>query len=100
MKKIIVAMFLLKESFNNMKAKFTDDQLNPGTKFIGNVNGVICEVVKIENPVTSYKLDWKGDCEPKTRNPVVVVTLKDCKTGHTFQYGLEALKRCNITILE
>lgn len=100
MKKIIAAMFLLKESFNNMKAKFTDDQLKPGAKFIGNVNGAICEVVKIENPVTSYELDWKGDLKPKTRNTVVVVTLKDCKTGRTFQYGLEALKRCNITILE
>lgn len=91
-------MFLLKESFNNMRAKFTDDQLKPGTKFIGNVNGAICEVVKIESPVTSYKFDWKGDLEPKTRNTVAVVTLKDCKTGHTFQYGLEALKRCDITI--
>lgn len=98
MKEIIAEMFLLKESFNNMKAKFTDDQLKPGAKFIGNVNGAICEVVKIENPVTSYELDWKGDLKPKTRNTVVVVTLKDFKTGHTFQYGLEALKRCDITI--
>ena len=83
-----------------MKAKFTDDQLKPGTKFIGNVNGAICEVVKIENPVTSYKLDWKGNIEPTKRNTVVVATLKDCKTGHTFQYGLEALKLCNIQILK
>ena len=81
-----------------MKAKFTDDQLKLGTRFKGNVNGEICEVIKIENPVTSYKLDWKGDIEPTKRNTVVVVTLKDCKTGHTFQYGLEALKRCYITI--
>lgn len=81
-----------------MKARFTDDQLKPGTRFIGNVNGAICEIIKIENPVTSYKLDWKGDIEPTKRNTVVVVTLKDCKTGHTFQYGLEALKRCYITI--
>lgn len=81
-----------------MKAKFTDDQLKLGTRFKGNVNGAICEVIKIENPVTSYKLDWKGDIEPTKINTVVVVTLKDCKTGHTFQYGLEALKRCYITI--
>lgn len=81
-----------------MKAKFTDDQLKLGTRFKGNVNGAICEVIKIENPVTSYKLDWKGDIEPNKRNTVIVVTLKDCKTGHTFQYGLEALKRCYITI--
>lgn len=83
-----------------MKARFTDDQLKPGMKFRGNANGAICEIIKIESPVTSYKLDWKGDIEPKTKNAVEVVTLKDCKTGHTFQYGLEALKRCNITILE
>ena len=83
-----------------MKAKFTDDQLKLGTRFKGNANGAICEVIKIENPVTSCKLDWKGDIEPTKRNTVVVVTLKDCKTGHTFQYGLEALKRCDITILE
>lgn len=68
------------------KAIFADDQLKPGTRFKGNVNGAICEVMKIESPITSCK--------------GVVVTLKDCKTGRTFQYGLEALKRCNITILE
>ena len=83
-----------------MKAIFTDNQLKPGTRFKGNVNGAICEVIKIENPAISYKLDWKGDLEPTKRNTAVVATLKDCKTGHTFQYGLEALKRCNITILE
>ena len=83
-----------------IKAIFTDDQLKPGTKFKGNVNGAICEVIKIESPVTPYKPDWKGGLEPTKRNTVVVVTLKDCKTGHTFQYGLEALKRCDITILE
>ena len=83
-----------------MKARFTDDQLNPGTIFIGNVNGAICEIVKIENHVTSYQVDWKGDAIPSTKNHVSVVTIKDCKTGRTFQYGLEALKRCNITILE
>lgn len=83
-----------------MKARFTDDQLKTGTIFQGNVNGAICEIIKIENPVTSYKVDWKGDIEPKSKNAVVVATIKDCKTGRTFQYGLEALKRCNITILE
>lgn len=81
-----------------MKSRFTDDQLKIGTIFRGNVNGAICEVIKIENPVTSYKLDWKGDIEPTKRNTVVVVTLKDCRIGRTFQYGLEALKRCDITI--
>ena len=83
-----------------MKARFTDDQLKPGAIFIGNVNGAIFEIVKIENPVTSYRVDWKGDAIPSTKNHVSVATIKDCKTGRTFQYGLEALKRCNITILE
>ena len=83
-----------------MKAKFTDDQLKSGTVFKGNVNGAICEIMKIENPVTSYQVDWKGDVIPSTKSQVSVATIKDCKTGHTFQYGLEALKRCDITILE
>ena len=70
-----------------MKAAiFTDDQLKPGTRFKGNVNGAICEVVKIENAVKPTKS--------------AIVILKDCKTGCTFQYGLEALKRCDITILK
>ena len=83
-----------------MKAIFTDDQLRAGTRFKGNVNGAICEVIKIESPVTPYKPDWKGGLKPTKRNTVAVATLKDCKTGRTFQYGLEALKRCDITILE
>ena len=83
-----------------MKAKFTDDQLKSGTVFKGNVNGAICEIMKIENPVTSYQVDWKGDVIPSTKSQFSVATIKDCKTGHTFQYGLEALKRCDITILE
>ena len=83
-----------------MKAIFTDDQLKAGTRFKGNVNGAICEVIKIESPVTPYKPDRKGALEPTKINTVAVATLKDCKTGHTFQYGLEALKRCDITILE
>lgn len=82
-----------------MESRFTDDQLKPGAIFRGNVNGAICEILKIESPVTSYKLDWKGDLKPK-KNAGIVVTLKDCKTGRTFQYGLEALKHCDITILE
>ena len=83
-----------------MKVIFTDDQLKPGTRFKGNVNGAICEVIKIESPVTSCKPDRKGGLEPTKKDTVVVATLKDCKTGHTFQYGLEALKRCNIQILK
>ena len=56
------------------------DNIKVGMKINGNINGVIMEVVKIENNTLSL--------------------LKDCKTGKISQYGLEALKRCNITILE
>lgn len=62
-----------------MKALFTNEQLQTGTKIKGNINGVIMEVVKIENNT--------------------LVLLKDCKTGKISQYQLEALKRCDITIL-
>ena len=55
------------------------DNIKVGTKIKGNVNGVIMEVVKIENNILAL--------------------LKDCKTGKISQYGLEALKRCNVTIL-
>ena len=56
------------------------DNIKVGMKIKGNINGVVMEVVKIEN------------------NTLAI--LKDCKTGKISQYGLEALKRCNITILE
>lgn len=68
----------------DMKALFTDEQLKAGTKFKGNVNGAIMEILKIENP--------------QSASPVAII--KDCKTGYRFQYGLEALKRCNISIIE
>ena len=56
------------------------DNIKVGMKIKGNINGVIMEVVKIENNTLAL--------------------LKDCKTSKISQYGLEALKRCNITILE
>ena len=77
-----------------MKALFTDEQLQVGTKIKGNVNNAIIKIIKIENPTLATATD------NKFINLSAMVTLKDCKTGHTFQYGLEALKRCNITILE
>ena len=67
-----------------MKAIFTDEQLKLGTKFKGNVNGAVMEIIKIENP--------------QSASPVA--NIKDYETGHIFQYGLEALKRCNISIIE
>ena len=77
-----------------MKALFTDEQLQAGTKIKGNVNNAIMKIIKIEKPTFATATD------NKFINYSAMVTLKDCKTGHTFQYGLEALKRCNITILE
>ena len=56
------------------------DNIKVDMKIKGNINGVIMEVAKIENNTLSL--------------------LKDCKTGKISQYGLEALKKCNITILE
>lgn len=81
-----------------MKALFTDEQLKVGTKFEGNVNRAICEIIKIEPSVISYKPDWKGELISKNRRTALIVTIKDCKTGCSFQYGMEALKRCDITI--
>ena len=77
-----------------MKALFTDEQMQAGTKIKGNVNNAIMQIIKIEKPNLATATD------NKFINLFAMVTLKDCKTGHTFQYGLEALKRCNITILE
>lgn len=54
--------------------------ISVGTKFKGNVNGVILEVEKIENNNT--------------------VLLRNCSTGKIHSFGLEALRRCDITILE
>ena len=55
------------------------DNIKVGMKIKGNINGVIMEIVKIENNTLAL--------------------LKDCKTGKISQYGLEALKRCDVTIL-
>ena len=77
-----------------MKALFTDEQLQVGTKIKGNVNNAIMQIIKIENPTLATATD------NKFINLSAMATLKDCKTGHIFQYGLEALKRCNISIIE
>ena len=77
-----------------MKALFTDEQLQVGTKIKGNVNNAIMQIINIEKPTLATATD------NKFINLSVMVTLKDCKTGHIFQYGLEALKRCNISIIK
>lgn len=50
-----------------------------GRKFKGNINNAVMEIVAIENGIVFYK---------------------DCKTGKVFQYGIEAFKRCDITMLD
>lgn len=50
-----------------------------GTKFTGDINNCLCEVVDIKQ---SY------------------ATIKDLKTGKTHLYGLQALERCYLTIIE
>lgn len=54
-------------------------KFKPGTKFRGNGNGVLFEVVKIENEVA---------------------TIRHFPTGETITYGLRALEKCDVTILE
>ena len=54
-------------------------KLEIGTKIKGNVNNAEMVIAGFQN----------SD-----------VILKDLKTDKVFSYGLEALKRCNITILE
>ena len=56
-------------------------EIKIGSTIVGNVNGAVFEVVKIE----------------KNHRGTDLAILKDCNTGKTFQYGLEALKRCYIT---
>lgn len=53
-------------------------KFHPGTRFEGNVNGALFEVVKIEGS-----------------NAI----LKNLHTGDIFAYGLHALEKCNVTIL-
>lgn len=54
-------------------------KFKPGTKFRGNGNGVLFEVVKIEGENA---------------------TIKHYPTGETITYGLRALEKCDVTILE
>lgn len=53
-------------------------KFKPGTRFRG-VSGAMFEVVKIEGHIA---------------------TLKHFPTGETITYGLRALEKCDVTILE
>jgi hypothetical protein len=72
--------------------KIINDNLEVGTKFRGNINNALMEIIKIEN---SELISARGTTIQK--NPVAVI--KNLKNGKITTYGLEALKRCNITIL-
>ena len=53
------------------------EALQPGTCFVGNINGAEMRIIKIQN-----------------NNAVIM----DINSGKVFSYGLAALSRCNITI--
>lgn len=55
------------------------EELQPGTRIMGNVNGAEMEIIKIQE-----------------HNAVI----KDIKSGNIFTFGMEALRRCDITILQ
>lgn len=61
------------------RKRWGEVKLEIGTKIKGNINNAEMVIVGFQN---------------------ADVILKDLKTNKTFSYGLEALKRCNITILE
>ena len=55
------------------------EELQQGTRIRGNVNGEEMEIIKIQE-----------------HNAVI----KDIKSGNIFTFGMEALRRCDITILQ
>ena len=69
------------------------EDLKPGTRFRGNVNGAEMEIIKIESKECGVARE-----DSIHKFPVSVI-FRDCKNGHTHTCGLEALRRCNITIL-
>lgn len=63
------------------------------TQFVGNINGVLMEVVKVVD-------GWKGTFREGRVSKAKHAIIKDLQSGQTFYYGLQALERCNVTILE
>lgn len=60
-------------------------EIRVGARFLCNANGATIEVVRLE-----------CDRQGKPGN----VAVKDLRSGHVFPYGLEALRRCDITIIK
>lgn len=69
-----------------MEKSCIEGKLKPGTVFIGNVNNAVMELAGIQK-------SGKSQC------PEIAV-IREVKTGKLFTYGLDALKRCDITILD
>lgn len=63
-----------------------------GTQFIGNVNKVPMEVVKIEDRLAGTSDEGRY---PDSK----VATIKNLLDGRTFRYGLRALEKCNVAIV-
>ena len=61
------------------------EEIRVGARFLCNANGATMEVVRLER-----------DRQGKLSN----VAIKDLRSGHVFLYGLEALRRCDITIIK
>lgn len=84
----------------DMKPIFEAEQLKVGTKFIGNINGCMCQIAKLETPNKYTTLEWKGQPDFKIKYNSLTAIIKDLNTGKIFSYGYEALRRCNITIIK
>lgn len=62
-------------------------RFKPGTVFRGNINNAQMVVLEVQ------KENLKG-CYKE------LVVIKDMATEKTYTYGLQALERCNVTILK
>lgn len=60
-------------------------KFKPGTCFRGNVNGAEMEVVKFQSGRDGH---------------TTTAVIKDIRTGNVFGYGLRALEKCYVTILD
>ena len=69
------------------------DKFKIGTKFIGDINKASMEIISIKD---------KGTGTESGRYAIAskVAIIKDLKNGKLFNYGLKALERCNVTIIE
>lgn len=74
-----------------MKKQQKASQFRVGTQFIGNVNHVPMEIVDIKNPHE----DWAPKIPCKSPRAYI----RRLDTGTISSYGLAALERCDVTII-